>query len=650
MGKPYINNAVIGNGSMLGCITETGELIRLYWPEIDYSQHIEKMLTGFFSINDHTGTIWFSEGGQEITQRYIERTNILETSAVLQKLHLSVTQTDFCLPDSPVMVRRYHIKNTGEDNFHLGIGLASHVISNHFDMGCSMFDFYLDALVHYRHNCCWAITSDAEVKEFQIGNNPFGAVWERKLVGIDSMGMSPDGALLWDMGVLQPGGEIGLTLHMTFSKTLNDLKKIAADVKQKDYNQLYDITKRYWQDFLNAFNNMCTGNDKADRIYERSLLLFKLMSDKKSGGILASPEIDEGFTQCGRYAYCWCRDAAFITRAFDEAGLYSETERFYEWALNVQDIEGFWHQRYYMSGGAAPSWGIQIDETGTILYGILNHFKYVNDIDFLKRMWPAVEKAANFLTVFIDDETGLPCPSFDLWEERMGEHTYSTAAVIAGFRAAAEIGCRLGVSSDKTDKWLKAAENMKKALEKELVDKTTGLLLRSVRTKLNPWGAEPSSNTVRISVNSKGYSRDVSLTDNRMDISLIGPSVPFGVFEYDHPVIEKTVMKIENELYCKNAGGIYRYEGDSYAGGNPWIVSTLWLALYYLEAGNLNKASEYFKWAVKCGTHIDLLPEQADKNDGKACWVVPLTWSHAMYVLVFKGLMKKAGKNIFNNL
>jgi glucoamylase len=140
------------------------------------------------------------------------------------------------------------------------------------------------------------------------------------------------------------------------------------------------------------------------------------------------------------------------------------------------------------------------------------------------------------------------------------------------------------------------------------------------------------------------------LTDNRMDISLIGPSVPFGVFEYDHPVIEKTVMKIENELYCKNAGGIYRYEGDSYAGGNPWIVSTLWLALYYLEAGNLNKASEYFKWAVKCGTHIDLLPEQADKNDGKACWVVPLTWSHAMYVLVFKGLMKKAGKNIFNNL
>lgn len=47
MGKSYINNAVVGNGSMLGCISETGELIRLYWPEIDHPQHIEKMLTGF---------------------------------------------------------------------------------------------------------------------------------------------------------------------------------------------------------------------------------------------------------------------------------------------------------------------------------------------------------------------------------------------------------------------------------------------------------------------------------------------------------------------------------------------------------------------------------------------------------------------------
>ena len=51
------------------------------------------------------------------------------------------------------------------------------------------------------------------------------------------------------------------------------------------------------------------------------------MTDINTGAILASPEIDEYFTQCGRYAYCWGRDAAFITTALNEAGLYRDSER-----------------------------------------------------------------------------------------------------------------------------------------------------------------------------------------------------------------------------------------------------------------------------------------------------------------------------------
>jgi len=37
-----------------------------------------------------------------------------------------------------------------------------------------------------------------------------------------------------------------------------------------------------------------------------------------------------------------------------------------------------------------------------------------------------------------------------------------------------------------------------------------------------------------------------------------------------------------------------------------------------------------------------LLPEQVSKDNGEPCWVIPLTWSHAMYVLVLAGL-KEAG-------
>lgn len=90
--------------------------------------------------------------------------------------------------------------------------------------------------------------------------------------------------------------------------------------------------------------------------------------------------------------------------------------------------------------------GIQIDETGSILFGMWKHFLYTKNVSFLEKVWPSVLKAAAFLEKFIDSDTGLPLPSFDLWEERMGEHTYSTAAVIAGFYAAASIAGYLGIS------------------------------------------------------------------------------------------------------------------------------------------------------------------------------------------------------------
>lgn len=643
MGKPYINNAVIGNGSMLGCVTETGELIRLYWPEIDFPQHLEKMLTGFFDTRVSNSTLWFGEGDHEYRQRYLEDTNILETVAFLSKLPLEVSQIDFCLPDEDVLVRHYAIKNLGSDELAIGMGVASHVISSQQDMGNTLFDFQLDALVHYRHDGYWAIGSDREVKEFQIGNNPFGAVWAGKLVGVDETGMSPDGAVLWDLGILPPGGVKTITLYMAFAPTMAGVKALTEKMKGTNFDALLELTRKYWHEFLKGCRLVESGDEKADRLYRRSLLVFGLMSDRNTGGLLASPEIDEGFTQCGRYAYCWGRDAAFITHALDEAGLNGDTARFYDWAVRTQDTEGFWHQRYHMNGNLAPSWGIQIDETGSILFGMLRHFRVTNDRGFLERMWPAVVRAADFLTGFVDPETHLPLPSFDLWEERKGEHTYSTAAVIAGLNAAAEMGRLLGADEEKTKGWLRVSQQMREAMLDALVDHEAKAFIRSIRTKLNPWGREPTDQTLWIRVNPKGFSWEVSLYDRKMDISLLGPSIPFGILKADDPLIRNTAERLERTLTCDGVGGLMRYEDDHYAGGNPWIITTLWMAMFHLEAGNLQKAAEYLKWSIQSCTQLDLLPEQVDRQDGKPCWVIPLTWSHAMFVLTLLRYLEKGG-------
>ncbi|OPZ95659.1 MAG: Glycosyl hydrolases family 15 [Planctomycetes bacterium ADurb.Bin412] len=367
------------------------------------------------------------------------------------------------------------------------------------------------------------------------------------------------------------------------------------------------------------------------------------MSDKNTGGLLASPEIDEGFTQCGRYAFCWGRDAAFITQALDETGLHDEAERFYDWAVRVQDTEGFWHQRYHMDGSLAPSWGIQIDETGSVLFGMLSHFQVTKNLYFLERMWPAIVRAADFLKGCLDPDTGLPQPSFDLWEERKGEHTYSTAAVIAGLHAAAEMGRLLGAAEETIQGWLQSASGIKQAMLQQLVDPEAGVFLRSVRTKLNPWGKEPSEHTLWIPANEKGYSWEVSQIDSKMDISLLGPVVPFGILKQDDPVVRNTAARLERLLACDKAGGLMRYEDDHYAGGNPWLIATLWMAMYHLETGEMKKAEDCLRWCIRCGTHLDLLPEQADRLDGRPIWVIPLTWSHAMFVSALRKFLDSGG-------
>ena len=504
MQKPYINNAVVGNSKMLGCLTDKGELIRLYWPNIDFPQHLDRMLVGIFDIRYKNSTRWTHEGNKSFRQAYVGNTNILETEITDYERNLFIKQTDFCVCDQDILIRQFSIKNNGGSDFQAGLVLVSQFMSTNQDMSNTMFDFYSDSLIHYRYNYYFSINSEYEASQFQLGNNPFGAGWYGELVGNDSIGMVPDGGMAWKIGTIQPGQSATICIRMCFSNTLKGVKELAKKTRLMQYSYYYEKTFDYWREYLRKLKQPNTSNELLRNLYSRSLLVFKLMSDGSTGGLLAAPEVDENFTKCGRYAYCWGRDAAFITEAMDSAGMYREVENFYDWAVKVQDAEGYWHQRYNVNGNVEPSWGIQIDETGTIIWGILSHYRYTSNMAFLERMWTTIEKAVNFLTSFLDKETGLPNPSYDLWEERYGEHTYSAAAVYGGITAGVQIGRLLGKNEQMLVNWDGYARTIKVSIDTRLWNSEKECFLRSVKTKLNPWGVENSSKAKIITVNPKG--------------------------------------------------------------------------------------------------------------------------------------------------
>ena len=67
------------------------------------------------------------------------------------------------------------------------------------------------------------------------------------------------------------------------------------------------------------------------------------------------------------------------------------------------------------------------------------------DIEFIRPLWvDIVQKAADFMARYRDPRTGLPLPSYDLWEERWGVHAFTVATVYGGLKAAHNFAVAFG--------------------------------------------------------------------------------------------------------------------------------------------------------------------------------------------------------------
>jgi oligosaccharide amylase len=609
-------------------------LHRLWWPHIDHSQHVDLIRTGIQFAGERT--VWFDEEDGQWERRisYMPGTNIAVAESSRPRFPIVVRQQDYTLPDRDVLVRHYTFRNVSNDVLSFRFVWHSSLHVNESELyNTTLFNEPNDALVHYQHRAFFAISGTSPCSQFQCGFA--GEAAENGHLNGQEIEMQSDGALLWDVDGLPAGESRTFAVYLAAGSTLTESLEQLAFVKQRPAEHWLRLAEAYWHAQLREARRCPGGPADIAELYERSVLIFKLMADSRTGSLLAAPEVDERHVRCGGYAYCWGRDAAFITTALDRCGLTDESRRFYEWTLRAQEPDGSWQQRHYHDGSLAPSWGLQIDEGGSILWGMWQHYETTRDESFAHAVWPAVRKGAEFLIAFLDPNTGLPLPSIDLWEERNGEHTYSAAAVCGGIRAAADFARLMG-DADSADHWEKIADGIADAILAQCWNESESSFYRGLYLKVDGARYEQAvSSGVEGSVQytSKGYPVHRLKFDPVIDISLLGLSVPFGVLPPDHEYMTLLADTIEHRLLSPVVGGIKRYEDDHYIGGNPWILTTLWLAHYRIAIGQYEAARTLLQWAVDHRTDIGLLPEQVDKETGQPAWIVPLTWSHAMFVL-----------------
>ncbi|KAH7112254.1 Six-hairpin glycosidase-like protein [Dactylonectria estremocensis] len=436
----------------------------------------------------------------------------------------------------------------------------------------------------------------------------------------------------------------GTVILAVFGRTREEVLAGLNERREHQWRQFEKLAEQ------RAFNVLTESRLEAwtpdvTRMLRRSSLVWDVLTNRSTGGMIAGPDVQSGIASAPGYAAFWARDAAWAVLGTIAMGQYALSKSVLEFAWATQSPEGLWLHRHHTDHSVAPSWGLhQIDETGIILHCFKKYSDATGDTDMLGVHWASVEKAAEFLVRSRDQKRGIPLPSVDLWEEREGFHLYTAASAIAGLRAAVALSNKLKLESTAIERWTSVADEMQQKAEVQFWDDSRGRFISSLENSV----ALPMFDPERPELNAKVQKskpqtsipqypnwRDehVEAITYTHDISTIALAVPFGVLPLDDPRIVATVESIRETLWNERVGGLHRYENDSYGGGNPWPLATLWLAIYEAGRGNKEDARGLVEWVVEHSTVAGLVPEQVHRVGGHPVASVPLSWSHAMVAI-----------------
>jgi glucoamylase len=221
---------------------------------------------------------------------------------------------------------------------------------------------------------------------------------------------------------------------------------------------------------------------------------------------------------------------------------------------------------------------------------------------------------ANFLSTYIEDQTGLPKPSYDLWEENFITSTYTTSLTYAALEAAAELADAAS-DADSAVRWRTASEDIRDAARKRLFNSERGYFY-------------------------KGYTVRSEQTDidSTIDISSFFGAYMFGLFPSDSDEISTAFATIKSVFLSEGVIGLPRYEHDNYHRedgtglGNYWYITTLWIAQYALHNGDHVFYTSIMDWIEERADSSSMFAEQINPTTDKKLSVSPLVWSHAEYM------------------
>lgn len=643
---------VLGNGNILVFLDSRGQVRDFYFPYVGLANHSPSGVVHRIGVWVDGAFSWLANNDWDITVNYKKETMVSEIRAVNERLKISLFFNDTVYNESNIFLRKITIHNRHSSSRVIKVYINQEFQISHSNYGNTAYYQPEDnAIVHYKGRRLFFIAGqglhESSFDDYSVGLSQIEGkegTWKDAEDGALSKNAIEHGSVDSTVGFTVPleAGEVGEIYYWIIaSHTLREARLLNSYVLKKTPPHLLKSTGDFWKAWVNKRRFVFYGLDETiGDLFKKSLLIMRTHADNR-GALIASG--DSSILQHGRdtYSYMWPRDAAFAALAFDKAGYFDLSTRFYSFCNEVLTDEGFLLHKYNSDRSLGSSWhpwirngvrqfAIQEDETATTLYTLWDHYAVTRNLEFIESIYNSlIKRAGDFLVEYRDKKTGLPGPSYDLWEERNGISCFTAAAVYGGLIAAGKFAFLLG-KQNESKKYHRAADEIQAAIMKYFYNEKEGTFSRMLTVPL----------------------RGSIIYDKTIDASSAYGIFRFGVLSpYDERLLKAMMISRERLRVHSNIGGYARYEGDVYYGvgsglpGNPWFITTLWFTQYDIARAesqeDLDGPKETLLWTLKNSLVSGLLSEQLHPYNGSPLSVRPLTWSHAEFVLTVIAYLEK---------
>jgi glucoamylase len=639
----------IGNGNLLIAFDRDYMLREFCFPHVGEENHTAGHPFRFgVWANDRFSwlpTQW------EITEDYLEDTLVTHVELINRKLEVRIIANDLVDFHENVYLKKLSIENLSDEAQEIRLFLCHdfHIYGNKVG-DTAAYKPEVNGILHYKGDRYFLINVFANdkygVDQYAVGQKEHGSAegtWRDAEDGTLSGNPVAQGSVDSVVAIhvkVNPGAKENCYYWICAGKNWKEVYLLNKTIRDKTPESILKRTRDYWKLWVNKENlNYDLLPQKIVRLYKRSLLIVRTQIDN-GGAIIAANDSDNMQYNRDTYSYMWPRDGALVAYALDLAGYSELTRRFFNFCARIIQREGYFLHKYTPSGNLGSTWHpwiknnqsqlpIQEDETALVVWSLWNHYQVFRDIEFIKPLYkPLIKNAADFMLEYRDPETKLPLPSYDLWEERHGINAFTASAVYGGLIAAAYFAEAFG-QTDISNKYRNGAFEIRNAMDRYLYLKDEKRFCRMI--------------------NFKGKGRVE--VDPTIDASLYG-IFAFGAYKANDERVASTMRQVYEKLWCKTeVGGLARYENDYYhrvsddLPGNPWFITTLWLAQYNIALAKtrteLDNALEIMNWVGDHALQSGVIAEQANPHTNETLSVSPLTWSHASFVMVVQEYMNK---------